>query len=172
MKKYILSILILASVFIFISCSSLGPLMIGQKIDSSVPEEMESSGVFYIREVTYLHDGLLDVFDRDLEWFTDTELPSMMEVIGAKYDLTIIPVSGPSFLMPEGDLGLTVWIHEMKKKAGITKPNAVSVILTITDDYDRSVGKIMFIDQTGNSIINSDYAYAVFEGMIKRLAKG
>lgn len=171
MKKRIFIFLLVISFSVFLSCESILPVVSGRKIDSSLPEDLDSSGVFYIKSVTYLHDSLLDVFDRDMGWFVDTELPSMMEVIGSRYDLKIIPGNGPSFLMPEGELGLTVWIHEMKKDS-LGKPNAVSVILTVTDDHDKSVGKIMFIDQTGNSIINSDYAYAVMDGMIKRLARG
>ncbi len=171
MKKNKSIFLLLISFSVFFSCESIIPVVNGQKIDSSLPEDLDSSGVFYIKSVTYLHDNPLDVFDRDMDWFVDTEMPSMMEVIGSRYDLTIIPGNGPAFLMPEGELGLTVWIHEMKKKSGLSKPNAVSVVLTITDDHDKSVGKIMFIDQTGNSIINSDYAYAVMDGMIKRLAR-
>lgn len=167
MNKNIFTLLVIAS---FFSCSSLAPLVNGQKIDSSLPDKFESSGSFYIREVTYLHDNPLDIFDKDLSWFVDTELPSMMEVIGSRYGISIKQGNGPSFLMPEGDLGLRVWIHEMRKKNTISKKNAVSVIITVTDSKNQSIGKIMFIDQTGNSIINSDYAYAVLDGMIKKLA--
>ena len=163
---------VLIALLLIISCSTLPPVLAGQHIESSVPEEIKGTELFYIREINYLHDNPLDIFNRDLGWFVDTELPSMLEVIGSKYDLSVTRKEKPSFLMEENALGLNLWIHEMKKPNSVQKTNAVSVILTLTNDKDESVGKIMFIDQTGNSIINIDYTYAVLDRMIKILANG
>lgn len=150
---------------LFASCSSLSGLFSQKKIYTSIPEGMSRTedSVFMLNDITYVKEGPLSLPGQDSEWFVNTELPSILRVLGVKSKIFITDAE------TDHDFVLDIWIHEMEKENAIPRKNTLTVILTVSKPSGEK-GEIIFVDETTYSILNSSYAHKVFDLIIKKLS--
>ena len=166
--KIALPVLLLALLF---SCAGLSGGISGDDIDADMPSAYTGAAKFRITDVEYLRDGLGALLDRDSEWFISTELPAMMQVLGTRYGMTFRLAEHTLFeKKPADEYELSIWIHEMKKANSFPKKNTVSIIFTVKSSSPALPGRIMFIGETGYSVLNSSYARRVMDLMLQRLS--
>jgi hypothetical protein len=172
MKNVMLIILMPLLLSCLISCDSFPTKIAAKKIEVDMPGFLTGSTRFRLTEVQYLKDGIFALLDNDSEWFMETELPAMIQVLAGKYGLAVRKEERTLFAKnPDNEHELTIWIHEMKKAHSFPRRNTISIILTIKKKSEKKHGKIMFIDETGYSVLNSSYAHHVFESIIKCLSE-
>lgn len=152
-----------------LSCSTFSGLFSKSKIEVSISDEYKGFSNFIIKDIKYVKEGPLSLPDQDSVWFTKTEVPVFLQVLGDKYDLYFHPAdSVPS----EDTLFLKIWIHEMVQENTMPALNSITIICSIFKNERDNAGTIIYVDETAQSVLNSNYAHKVFTKILKKIAKG
>ncbi|MBN1649670.1 MAG: hypothetical protein JW874_16645 [Spirochaetales bacterium] len=167
MKKLLIILAVLA---VLSACSTMDSLIPKQRIEVSIPKDLGNPGAIRISTINFVREGVLSLKDQDEIWFEETELPAMLTVLGEKSGLDII--CDPEAQIEPGTDGLLmdIELHEMKKEGTLPKKNAITIICILKNNSSEKTGRIVFVDVSANSILNSHYSYAVFSKIVKKLA--